>query len=369
MAESPRIRPKSIVFLGTAHDNGGSSILATNLAEAMRADGHHVEEWYLFDSPAVLPPGARLFVNSERARSPFTLIAMFARVIAELRARKPDAVFGLQSLANLITGIGGWLAGIRNRVPTYHSAIDRQNATLMKIDRVFGRIGLYTRIVTCAETVAETFVPNGPSYARRLAVIVNGQKKAASFSRDEARRELGLPATGTIVGQIGRLSYQKNQAFAVDLIKDVPDTRLLFVGHGPDEDDVKTAVKAAGLKDRVIFIRAVDYPRIGLFYAAVDAVLFPSRFEGLSLAAIEALHAGTPLLCSDIPSFRELFRNSQLLTDHLLAPLEDRDAWLAKLRAVLHDRAVRDRVIAEMARLSPDFSFDTMARRYLDVLD
>lgn len=369
MAESQRIRPKTIVFLGTAHDNGGSSILATNLAEAMRAEGHRVEEWYLFDSPANLPPGARIFVNSERARSPFTLIALFVRVVAALRAKKPDAVFGLQSLANLITGIGGWLAGIRNRVPTYHSAIDRQNATLMKIDRLFGRIGLYTRIVTCAETVAETFVPNGPAYARRLAVIVNGQKKAVSFSRDEARRELGLPATGTIVGQIGRFSYQKNQSFTVGLIKELPDTRLLFVGSGPDEADVRAAVAVAGLGDRVDFVRAIDYARIGLFYAAVDAVVFPSHFEGLSLAAIEALHAGTPLLCSDIPSFREMFRNSNFLTEVLLVPLADRALWLARLRSLLHDQAVRDRVTAEMARLSPDFSFDTMAQRYLDVLE
>ena len=48
-AEALAIKPKSIVFLGTAHDNGGSSILATNLAEVMRAAGHHVEEWYLFE--------------------------------------------------------------------------------------------------------------------------------------------------------------------------------------------------------------------------------------------------------------------------------------------------------------------------------
>jgi hypothetical protein len=41
------IRPRSIVFLGTSHDNGGSSILAGELAEAMRAAGHDVEEWYL----------------------------------------------------------------------------------------------------------------------------------------------------------------------------------------------------------------------------------------------------------------------------------------------------------------------------------
>ncbi len=45
-------RTRRVVFLGTAHDNGGSSVLAGNLAQAMRAQGYEVEEWYLFASPA-----------------------------------------------------------------------------------------------------------------------------------------------------------------------------------------------------------------------------------------------------------------------------------------------------------------------------
>ena len=52
-------------------------------------------------------------------------------------------------------------------------------------------------------------------------------------------------------------------------------------------------------------------------------MLFPSRFEGLSLAAIEAIHAGVPALCTDIPSFREMFAGSPLLTAKLLLPPSD----------------------------------------------
>src|ERR1039458_2831313 len=86
-------RPRSIVFLGTAHDNGGSSILASSLAAAMRAEGHHVEEWYLFSAaPQDLPPGARVFIRHGRSRSPLMLSALFVRVVWALRKLKPDAV-------------------------------------------------------------------------------------------------------------------------------------------------------------------------------------------------------------------------------------------------------------------------------------
>ena len=76
---------RSIIFLGSAHDNGGTSILASNLANAMRARGHHVEEWYLFGSDGDLPAGARVFGPARRSRSPFVLIALVFRVVAALR--------------------------------------------------------------------------------------------------------------------------------------------------------------------------------------------------------------------------------------------------------------------------------------------
>jgi glycosyltransferase involved in cell wall biosynthesis len=363
-------RPRSIVFLGTAHDNGGSSILAGNLAEAMRADGHHVEEWYLFGSkPAQMPRGARVFLDGPRVYSPLTLAALFMRLIAAFRTRRPDAIFGLQSLANLIAGICGRIAGVRNRVATFHNPRERQNPTLMRIDRIAARLGFYTRMVACAETVAETYTGGDAAYSQRIVVIANGQKKPRPYPRAQARAALGLPIEGIVIGQIGRFDYQKNQSFTLALLKDMPNVTLVLVGSGPDEAAVTTAIATAGLKNRVHVVRAIDHARIGIFYAAVDVVLFPSRFEGLSLAAIEAIHAGVPPVCSDIPSFREMFRASALLTEKLIVPLEDRDGWLAGIRAVLSDKALRERVVAELTRLSPHFSFDRMARRYLAVLD
>ena len=106
---APR-RSRSIVFLGTAHDNGGSSVLASTLAAAMRAEGHRVEEWYLFGSNAELPAGARVFVNQRRSRSPFTLMRLFVRVVLALRAVRPDAVFGCS-----LCQISSWLSPVHSR--------------------------------------------------------------------------------------------------------------------------------------------------------------------------------------------------------------------------------------------------------------
>jgi glycosyltransferase involved in cell wall biosynthesis len=350
-------RPRSIVFLGTAHDNGGSSILASSIAAAMRAEGHHVEEWYLFSAaPQDLPPGARVFIRHGRSRSPLMLSALFVRVVWALRKLKPDAVFGLQSLSNLLVGIGGLLAGVHNRIATLHIPADRFDPILMRIDRIAGGLGVYSHIIACGQSVADTFAKNGPAYARRMMVIANGHTKPVLIERNKAR------------AKFGRLYYQKNQLFSLDVLKSLPGASLMLVGTGPDEDAVKVAMADGAIAGRAHWQRAIPHSRVGEFYSAVDMVLFPSLFEGLSLAAIEAIHSGVPLLCSDIPSFREMFQHSPFLTETLLLPLGDREAWLERINAIATNSELRARIVDELRLLSPSYAFATMAARYLAVL-
>ncbi|HET7806590.1 MAG TPA: glycosyltransferase family 4 protein [Pseudolabrys sp.] len=363
------LHPRTVVFLGTAHDGGGSSVLASTLASAMRAEGHHVEEWYLFGSYADVPPGARVFLNRRRSRSPITLAVLFARAVKALRALKPDAVFGLQPLSNLLAAVAGALAGVRHRVGTHHLPYDQFNPVLMKFDGVAGRVGLYSDLVACGHSVADTYRHNGEAYMQRLKVIPNGHRKPVPADRAAARAAFGLPPKGAVLGQLGRLYHQKNQRFSIGLLRDLPGTSLLIVGSGPDEDLVRSEIASRGYEDRVRLQLHLDHARIGEFYSAIDAVLFPSSFEGLSLAAIEAIHAGVPLICSDIPSFREMFRDSPLLAGQLIVPLGDREAWLERIRSIAGDETLRAQIVSELRRLSPRYAFETMSAKYLALLD
>jgi glycosyltransferase involved in cell wall biosynthesis len=356
-------RPRSIVFLGTAHDNGGTSILASNLARAMRARGHRVEEWYLFGSDGDMPADTRVFVPAKRSRSPILLTTLFFQVVAALRERKPDVLFGLQPYSNLLAGVAGRLAGIHNRIPTYHGPRAFVTPSLMALDDVAHRLGFYTHMIACANNVAETYGRDD------MAVVVNGHDIPQAYARAEARTALGLPADALILGQIGRLSHQKNQSFSLDLVERMPEAFLVLLGIGPDEASLKSRIEAAGLTQRVHIIPAIEHRRIGLFYSAIDLVLFPSRYEGLSLAGIEAIHAGVPPLCSDIPSFREMFAGSPLLSSQLLLPQGDQPAWIARMRDILADQELRKEIGNELKRLSPAFSFDVMAEQYLRLID
>ena len=329
----------------------------------MRTRGHHVEEWYLFGSDGDMPVGSRVFEPTQRSHSPLVLTALFFRLVATLRKRKPDVLFGLQPYSNVLVGAAGRIAGVRNRVPTYHGPRAFVTPSLMVLDDIVHWLGLYTQMVGCANSVVETYRRND------MAVVVNGHDVPQVFSRAEARAALGLPADGLILGQIGRLSHQKNQSFSLDLLQRLPEATLVLLGIGPDEASLRSQIEAAGLTQRVHSVPAIAHGRIGLFYSAIDLALFPSRYEGLSLAAIEAIHAGVPPLCTDIASFREMFAASTLLSAQLLLPEGDQAAWIARIGSILPDQRLRDEIRDELVRLSPGYGFEVMAEQYLRLID
>jgi len=113
--------------------------------------------------------------------------------------------------------------------------------------------------------------------------------------------ELGLDGGGVLVGHVGRFEEVKNHDFLLRsfaaLSRRFPDVRLVLAGDGPLRTRVMRQASATGLRDRVDFLGVV--PHIPRLLAALDLFLFPSRWEGLGLALVEAQAAGIPCLVSD----------------------------------------------------------------------
>ncbi len=116
------------------------------------------------------------------------------------------------------------------------------------------------------------------------------------------RAELGLPPGASVIGHVGRFVEAKNHQFLVEiaerLCREEPSAVFLLVGDGPLRPEIEARVRAKRLWDRFFFvgIRA-DVPRI--MKGAMDCFLFPSLYEGLSMALLEAQAAGLPCVISD----------------------------------------------------------------------
>jgi len=117
----------------------------------------------------------------------------------------------------------------------------------------------------------------------------------------KTRRALGIPQDALVVGHVGRFVSAKNHAFWVEVAREVvqrhPDPWFMLVGDGKLRPMIEQKVRALGLRDRFIFtgLRR-DVPAL---MAAMDTFLFPSYWEGLGLALVEAQTAGLRCVTSD----------------------------------------------------------------------
>ena len=135
------------------------------------------------------------------------------------------------------------------------------------------------------------FIPNGIDVDRF---------RFDPVAREAVRCELGLDGK-FVVGHIGRLCYQKNQSFLLDVlaeaVKERPESVLLLVGEGEDRPMLEEKARRLGIEDRVLFTGVSKH--VERLCWAMDVFAFPSLFEGFGIAVIEARAAGLPVLCSE----------------------------------------------------------------------
>lgn len=104
-----------------------------------------------------------------------------------------------------------------------------------------------------------------------------------------------------VIGMVGRLHPVKNHKRAIEIFKEFhskySDSKLLIVGDGPLKNELLVFIESLHLKENVIFAGAID--EVSPYYSAMDVLIFPSLFEGLSIAGIEAQASGLKIIASD----------------------------------------------------------------------
>lgn len=115
--------------------------------------------------------------------------------------------------------------------------------------------------------------------------------------RLKVREELGL-GDNLVFGHVGRFAQQKNHKFLLEIFKCVldinPTVQLLLIGEGKLLDEIKNYSSLLGIDNQVIF--AGSRKDVPACMSAMDLFLFPSLYEGLSVACVEAQAAGLPIL-------------------------------------------------------------------------
>lgn len=155
------------------------------------------------------------------------------------------------------------------------------------------------RFMACSDEAGKFLFGEREFMVVKNAIIVD-RFAFDEATRAEVRAELELDGS-LVVGSVGRLHFQKNQAFLLDAFKEVhelrPDAKLLLVGNGPLRDELLAKAQAVGVADCLTLLsNRSDMDRL---YQAMDVFVLPSLYEGLGIVAIEAQSAGLPTICSN----------------------------------------------------------------------
>ncbi len=278
-------------------------------------------------------------------------------------------VLSWMSKAHLYGGIAARLAGIpalwfQHGIPTLDSWMDRW------ITRV-PAVG----VLACSQAAAEAQQQLRP--VRQTAVVYPAADLTA-FDPDrlpaptEARRQLGLPEKGPLIGMVGRLQRWKGMHTLVQamprILEKHPEARALIVGGRHDlepdyESWLRTLIVQLGLSDRVWL--AGFQANVPLWMQAMDVVVHASDREPFGLVVVEAMALGKPVVAGAEGGPREILTEG---IDGLLAPYGDAEALAHQVLRYLDDPAFAQKVGEAARRRARDFSPKVFAQRLVEVL-
>jgi len=260
-----------------------------------------------------------------------------------------------------------YIALLGTRLPVigvHHGFGDYQRLTRRFFAQIFRKRLSLLGVSDAVRDDMRRCLPKWP--ANRIQTLYNRidleSLQAIQVSREAARQTLGLEANAWIVGNVGRLHPDKDQAtllrgFAAALAYLPSQSQLAILGKGRLEQDLKELARELGIADRVLFLGQV--PDARRYFRAFDAFALSSDHEPFGMVLLEAMAAGVPLLTTACGGAKEVVEGVGILfplgdAEHMaqglqhLAAMDDlqrrqcAELMLERLRERFSDRAVRE---------------------------
>lgn len=288
-----------------------------------------------------------------------------------LQAEHYDAIHVHESQTSYVALRLAKQLGIKKRVA--HSHTSAPYCSLYgEMSRLSGCLLNYhyaTEVVACGFLAGQRVFGKLNMKRERAHVLKNGiHLEQFRYSQDICeieRKKLGIE-NRFVIGMVGRLSYQKNYLFALDIIEKLkekcPDCLLLVIGDGPQSSELRNSVAGSSLEPWVAFLGARS--DVNRLYMAMDVFLLPSIYEGFPVVAIEAVASGLPVLLSDtITSELADFTGVEYLS------IKDSDAWVDALCNVHNEEFNTCREHAADYLMDKEFDIKDVVKKLVCIYD
>jgi glycosyltransferase involved in cell wall biosynthesis/Ser/Thr protein kinase RdoA (MazF antagonist) len=216
-------------------------------------------------------------------------------------------------------------------------------------------------IIVVSDETEQSFRKAVGYTGNKIHVVTNAAdiaRFAATRDCGSLREELGLAAGDHVMTMVGTFKRQKGHGVLIaalrPIVAEYPELHVLLVGEGELEPAVRHEVAAAGLTSCVHFLgtrRDVE-----ALLGASDSFVLPSLWEGLSVALVEAMAAGLPVIATAVSGTRQVMIDG---TTGWLVPPGDTTALTRAIRALLCDPA-RAAAMGAAARMRVGADFDAV---------
>ncbi|ANH40213.1 N-acetylgalactosamine-N,N'-diacetylbacillosaminyl-diphospho-undecaprenol 4-alpha-N-acetylgalactosaminyltransferase [Nocardioides dokdonensis FR1436] len=334
--------------------SGGAETLVTDLAASLVAGGHDVcvasdDGWR---AQQLETAGITHLPVPMRVAGRRRLALAGARVARWSLRGRPDLVHAHNVRATLAGRLGTWATGHPPVLTTVHGLAPEDYLPAVRV------LGRWSDLVVAVSTSVADDLARWGLPPERIRVVPNAVPVPVLPSRADARRALGLGEGEQVALCVARLVSPKRQDLLVAAWARRGTGTLLLAGDGRERERLDRLVGRLGLRSRVRLLGTRS--DVTDLLAACDVAVVPSDREGLSMAALEALAAGVPLVASDVGGLRDLADAARLVEPGEV------DALQAGLDAVLDDPAYAARLVGcghELVRRR--FSVESMRADYL----
>jgi len=263
--------------------------------------------------------------------STITLLKLFSY----LRRLKPTIIHSFLFRANILARLAGYLTG----VPIIISSIRVMGGG----KRYFHYLERMTSFmvdhyITVSKNVKKYIVDKSKISVNKISVIYNGVKvrDRNSLKLQNVKLPFDIKPEDKILITVGRLHKQKGHYYLIHAIlkvgKEVSNIKLLIIGEGEEENNLKNLTESLDLTDKVIFM-GVRFDVESIISTAKLFVL-PSLWEGMPNVLLEAMAAEKPVVATEVGGVAELVINGET---GLLVPSRDSGALASAIIDLLQN--------------------------------
>jgi phosphatidyl-myo-inositol alpha-mannosyltransferase len=346
---------------------GGVQVHVRGLAEGLRRRGHDARVVAPGSSPSP-DPWVRIVGRPVRVPYHGTVAPIsfspgaWRRIRSALRSFGPEVVHVHEPLTPSTSMLAA-LASSAPLVATFHAYLDRS--------RLMEFAGPALRRVAHRIDAGIAVSDSAASFMRRvIAVPVEIVPNGVDVGRFA---HPGQPARGLPEGRkilwVNRLDPQKGFRVMLDAFERLPpdldDVHLVVAGDGKDSEALRSL--PASFRPRVVHLGTVAHDRLGAYHAAADLFVSPAvGQESFGIVLVEAMAAGLPVVCTDIPGYREVVRDG---SDGLLVPPNDATALADAIARVLGDPTLASKLAVAGRTRAAEYSWESVLPRLEAVYD